>query len=327
MKKLIIGVGAGVLTLFYLLSFLNEEAPPPEPEARPMEFARSSLKMSRPAERNSSPKSVDPSEPSQPSPKTRKPRNRRQEARQKPDQKKKPLKKKASKDPPRPGYFQITEVNGYATFLGDILIEDVDEFIGKMDRGERLIHGIKRWPRGVVPFQVDHNERGSQIYQAIDTMNESTKIKFVEQTDEENYVVFREGKGCYSFVGMKGGPQPIILDEHCSVGSILHEMMHVLGFYHEQSRPDRDEHLEVLWGNIQDQYKTQYLKLPPFVFPTMEIPFDFQSIMLYGSYNKFGVERGKPTMVNLEGEGFRANRENLSPGDLNKIRRLYLDQL
>ena len=143
MKKLIIGVGAGVLTLFYLLSFLNEEAPPPEPEARPMEFARSSLKMSRPAERNSSPKSVDPSEPSQPSPKTRKPRNRRQEARQKPDQKKKPLKKKASKDPPRPGYFQITEVNGYATFLGDILIEDVDEFIGKMDRGERRRSGLR----------------------------------------------------------------------------------------------------------------------------------------------------------------------------------------
>ena len=31
----------------------------------------------------------------------------------------------------------------------------------------------------------------------------------------------------------------------------MHEMMHALGIVHEQSRPDRDEFLEVKYGNIK----------------------------------------------------------------------------
>ena len=34
-------------------------------------------------------------------------------------------------------------------------------------------------------------------------------------------------------------------------GTVMHEMMHALGIVHEQSRPDRDEFLEVKYGNIK----------------------------------------------------------------------------
>ena len=35
-------------------------------------------------------------------------------------------------------------------------------------------------------------------------------------------------------------------------GTIVHEYLHVLGFQHEQARPDRDNYLKVYYQNIED---------------------------------------------------------------------------
>lgn len=44
----------------------------------------------------------------------------------------------------------------------------------------------------------------------------------------------------------------VVLGYDClSQGEIAHEIMHVLGFSHEHTRPDRDRYITVLWENIK----------------------------------------------------------------------------
>lgn len=34
------------------------------------------------------------------------------------------------------------------------------------------------------------------------------------------------------------------------LGSIIHEILHALGFYHVQSSTNRDDHVNIVWDNI-----------------------------------------------------------------------------
>lgn len=61
--------------------------------------------------------------------------------------------------------------------------------------------------------------------------------------------------GCgQAAVGMQGGYQLLTLspDPRClTVTTIIHEMLHTLGIEHEQSRPDRDQFIQVNNPNVQ----------------------------------------------------------------------------
>ena len=70
-------------------------------------------------------------------------------------------------------------------------------------------------------------------------------MQWVPRTTESNYVVIKGAStGCWSYVGRLGiGEQELNLQRSGCVakGIVEHEMLHALGTWHEQSRPDRSE--------------------------------------------------------------------------------------
>lgn len=52
----------------------------------------------------------------------------------------------------------------------------------------------------------------------------------------------------------------MVLGYDClSQGEIVHEVMHVLGFSHEHTRPDRDRYVTIMWNNIKSGTYTYFV--------------------------------------------------------------------
>jgi hypothetical protein len=151
-------------------------------------------------------------------------------------------------------------------FEGDMVMDDgmraavLQSSSGNHERAAIWIAedgGTRHWDDGIVPYEIgdvlEVIER--KIPTAIAIFHHFTCIKFVPREKDndkhKDYFKFVNGKGCSSSVGRKGGMQTVHLGHGCKrLGTIMHEMMHVLGIIHEQSRPDRDQYLKINFNNL-----------------------------------------------------------------------------
>ncbi|XP_067144861.1 astacin-like metalloprotease toxin 4, partial [Centruroides vittatus] len=147
-------------------------------------------------------------------------------------------------------------------------------------------------------------------------------ITFKQRQYESDYILFIKGDGCYSDIGRVRGEQHLSLGEGCEyVGTVVHEIVHALGFYHEQSRSDRDNYLIIHWENIEEGEDVQFERLTPDIITSYD-GFDLESIMLYGN-DDFSKDKKSLTMEAKSGIKLSSDNVSLFPNDVFKIKMLY----
>lgn len=206
---------------------------------------------------------------------------------------------------------------------------------------------LQLWLNNTVPYTIAPKMREASltnIRAAIKEWQDKLCIVFKERRFEDDYVEFAYEGGCSSSIGRIGGRQVVSVGSvgteyadmscrsptpygsnvtiTCSKGSIMHEIGHALGFYHEQNRPDRDMYVTIVWDNVMPGCRVNFRKERFLTIYGQDVPYDYNSVMHYGSFF-FARERGMRTLhAKVKGVNI-GQRERLSSLDIQKGRLLY----
>ncbi|GGG15746.1 hypothetical protein GCM10011344_15430 [Dokdonia pacifica] len=217
------------------------------------------------------------------------------------------------------------------------------------NRSVAISNTSRRWPDFTVRYAIASNfNNPSRVYAAIQSIESQIDcINFIEinctspesvswkdsnsktpviigsnPCETQDYIKFISGSGSVSSssVGRIGGKQFIQISNAASTGTVIHEIGHALGLFHEQQRSDRNNHL------IYNPQNAQTGSGGNFVIPTNQVsvgPFDFNSIMLYSSYT-FSNGNG-PVLTKLDGSTYTVQRNAFTSGDVAILEDIHND--
>ncbi|MBC6457717.1 M12 family metallopeptidase [Actinomadura sp. HBU206391] len=182
------------------------------------------------------------------------------------------------------------------------------------------------WPKGRVPYVFDPGLPAAvrkTVEEAVADFTAGTCVRFVPRTDVGAFVRIFAGTGCYSMLGMKGGRQDLSLGSGCNyMGTVVHELMHVIGFHHEHNRSDRDGSVDVHLENVTPAYHSQFQRMEA-ARNRLFGDFDQNSVMIYG--NRAFSANGLDTLVAKNGRPLTDPyaKTGFSAADLIAIRQMY----
>ncbi|KAI4800731.1 hypothetical protein KUCAC02_007107, partial [Chaenocephalus aceratus] len=132
--------------------------------------------------------------------------------------------------------------------------------------------------------------------------------------------IVSSARSCYSYVGRRGYSQTVSLDQQGCLyhSTVQHELLHALRFNHEQCRSDRDQHIRILWENIQSGWAYAFDKINTL---NLNTPYDYNSVM---QYHRYAFSRNnKPTMVPIPNANVEFDTANqMSRNDISRLNTL-----
>ena len=192
---------------------------------------------------------------------------------------------------------------------------------------------IDLWSNNIVPYVISSNiptSTANVIRRAMDHWEDNTCLRFVARSHSDYIRFDNTDDGCYSnSIGRDGGQQKINLGDRCETfGIIVHEIGHAVGFWHEQSRPDRDSYVRINTDNVKDGKVHNFMKRSDHDIDYQGVGYDYRSIMHYNEYafsrnnNPTIVQNNNPEYVR-QGSPIIGQRNGLSTKDIEQAKRLY----
>lgn len=180
----------------------------------------------------------------------------------------------------------------------------------------------------MIPGEDDSNK--ALIREAMDDLQTLSCVKFIEGANKKGHFLQISSDsssrfGCFSYTGYYyQARQPLNLLSSCIVKrSILHELMHALGFFHEHQSSNRDDYVEVNTDNVLNV--EQFEEHKPHEGTDFGYGYDVLSIMHYEPYadSTQGTWGDKVLKAKVEDGGLQGIHETLSIKDWLKLNAMY----
>nr|KAF6462482.1 meprin A subunit alpha [Molossus molossus] len=215
----------------------------------------------------------------------------------------------------------IPEINlaaGLDLFQGDILLPNSRN--GLRDPNTRWKFPIPY----ILADNLELNAKGAILY-AFETFRLKSCVDFKPYEGESSYIIFQQFSGCWSEVGNQHVGQNLSIGLGCDYKAIIqHEILHALGFYHEQSRTDRDDYVKIWWDEILPGYQHNFNTYDDNFITDLNTPYDYESLMHYQPFS-FNKNESVPTITAKipEFNSIIGQRLDFSVLDLERLNRMY----